>query len=408
MAERKEITNNLTSRQNPNLKQKDLAVVSQVILSNEDVNQLGSLNIEYDDDIPFSEYFGHIIAVRYSNLNEIVGGLLIPPYNEDDTLPIVNQVVRIIYEGDKIFYKNLSNGDLNAGNFLDDRLDVLVNQRDSKSNSTNEYREISSTGISNSNVSNSTQNTNKYFEPNWIFKLRGYEGDKLIQSRFGQSIRFSGYNNPENTFSPTIVLRNRQSDELLNDTSLNRTDLIEEDVNQDGTTIVLSSRDYIINYQTEVETNPINFQLPDEYSNYDQFFVNSDRIIFSSKSQEMIFFSKGDYGFISDGTFNIDNGTGGANLDFGDDVNITTDRNNSNFSVQTGTGNILLNTTQQTEPLIRGEQLVSFLRTLTNILIQFQTIGPNGTNTTLPNIQTQISQLQAELENLKSTRNFTE
>ena len=58
----------------------------------------------------------------------------------------------------------------------------------------------------------------------------------------------------------------------------------------------------------------------------------------------MLFFSKGDYGFISDGTFKIDNGEAGADLDFGGNVNITLDRNNSTFFLGTGDGQIRLNT----------------------------------------------------------------
>ena len=46
-----------------------------------------------------------------------------------------------------------------------------------------------------------------------IHKLKLYEGDTILESRFGdQSIRFSGYNNDDNTFSPTIIIRNRESD----------------------------------------------------------------------------------------------------------------------------------------------------------------------------------------------------
>ena len=83
----------------------------------------------------------------------------------------------------------------------------------------------------------------------------------------------------------------------------------------------------------------------------------------------MMFFSKGNYGFISDGKFTIDNGEQGADLDFGGEVNITTDRNNSNFYIKTGKGNVWVNTndngesktTGQKEPFARGETLVQTL-----------------------------------------------
>ena len=232
--------------------------------------------------------------------------------------------------------------------------------------------------------------------------------------------------------SPTIIIRNRQNDISKKDIEENK--LISEDVNRDGSTILLSSNKYKIPFQPGIiddggssnfKTTPINFELPQEYIGFDQMLLNSDRIILSAKSQEMIFFSKGDYGFISDGRFVIDNGEAGADLDFGDDVNITTDRNDGNFTVQTGDGGIFLNTTERAEPLIRGEKLYEFLDKLLTILENFQSLGfaglsttngtaipppigsPEGTPSTTAT-KTELTNLRATLQDLKSTKNFTE
>lgn len=334
-----------------------------------------------------------------------------PKLYDENNIPLVNEIVEIVktYSG-ATYYERLHSPDLNIANAVDGIDDVYIpNVERSSSNKTKDYKEVSTTNIPKSSSNpNESSKTSKDFKKTNINKLRLYEGDKLIESRFGQSIRFSGYNflddsnSQQQDPSPTIIIRNRQNDDITD-----KEQIISENVNTDGTSIVLSSGQYKINYQTTVKTNPLNFELPEELVGYDQFLLNSDRVILSAKSQEMIFFSKGNYGFISDGKFTIDNG-GGADLDFGDDVNITTDRNNGDFSVNTGTGGIYLNTNNKNEPLVRGTQLVSFLQTLTDILINFQTIGPNGPNTTSPSIQTQITDLQAQLENLKSTLNFTE
>ena len=123
---------------------------------------------------------------------------------------------------------------------------------------------------------------------------------------------FSGYNNEERELSPTIIIR--KSDISKKDVEENK--LISEDI-RDGSTILLSSNKYKNTFSTSIiddgstnfKTTPINFELPEEYTDFDQILLNSDRIILSlAKSQEMIFFSKGDYGFISDGRFIIDNG----------------------------------------------------------------------------------------------------
>jgi hypothetical protein len=333
----------------------------------------------------------------------------------DNDVPLRGEEVLIMDIAGIGYFKRIPGHEINTNNAIDNR-DLLLSPKTEKSssNKTKNYREVSQTGISNTSSSDTSREITigDYFQPTKINRLKYYEGDKLIQSRFGQSIRFSGYNNDETEFSPTIILRNRQ-----NTLPTKSGQIIEEDINRDGSTILISSNKYKIPFQPGVvddkgkndfKTKPINATIPNELVGHDQILLNSERIILSSKSQEMLFYSRGDVSFITDGRFTIDAGNKGADLDFGDDLNITTDRNNSNINLNTGTGNILLNTTQTNEPLIRGNQLVSFLQTLTDILIQFETIGPNGANTTAPLVQTQITQLQAQLENLKSTLNFTE
>jgi hypothetical protein len=333
----------------------------------------------------------------------------------DNDVPLRGEEVLIMDIAGIGYFKRIPGHEINTNNAIDNR-DLLLSPKTEKSssNKTKNYREVSQTGISNTSSSETSREITigEYFQPTKINRLKYYEGDKLIQSRFGQSIRFSGYNNDETEFSPTIILRNRQ-----NTLPTKSGQIIEEDINRDGSTILLSSNKYKIPFQPGVvddkgkndfKTKPIKATVPNELVDHDQILLNSERIILSSKSQQMLFYSRGDVSFITDGRFTIDAGNKGADLDFGDNVNITTDRNNGNFSVQTGTGNILLNTTQTNEPLIRGNQLVSFLQTLTDILIQFETIGPNGLNKTIPSIQAQITELQSQLENLKSTLNFTE
>ena len=95
----------------------------------------------------------------------------------------------------------------------------------------------SNTGIA------SALNPGGYFKPNEkIKRLKIYEGDTIIQSRFGQSIRMSGYNNGSNNFSPTIIIRNKQAEGGLG--GLLAGNDIEEDVNKDGSTIAITSGKY--------------------------------------------------------------------------------------------------------------------------------------------------------------------
>lgn len=421
MSKRVQLANTYSARQlsqiskRLDLKKKELGIVLGIILDDGDKSkELLSIFDLQDDDLPLSSLVGHVIVQKFSDFIGTGKFDLIPPYIEDGGYPIINETVRIIDDGGRAYYKRLSSAELNAGNFSEKASTNFFGKERKQPSKEKSYQEVSDTGISNSQTK-SGKVENEYFTPDFFHKLKLNEGDKLLQSRFGQSIRFSGYNNEERELSPTIIIRNRQNDISKKDVEKNK--LIAEDVNRDGSTILLSSNKYKIPFQpgkiddggsSDFKTTPINFELPQEYTGFDQMLLNSDRIILSAKSQEMIFFSKGDYGFISDGRFIIDNGEEGADLDFGDDVNITTDRNDGNFTIQTGDGGIFLNTTERAEPLIRGEKLYQFLDKLLTILDTFTVLGGCGISKPIPPTTKQISDLRTTLQELKSTKNFTE
>lgn len=338
----------------------------------------------------------------------------IKSYNTDIDLPIIGEIVELVKTGGTTYYNRLSSPNINSGNASENR-DVQTFGVEPESKSS-DYSSTSSTGISNSDTSNDrSAKFGEYFQPQQINPLRLYEGDKLIQSRFGQSIRFSGYNNTEEEYSPTIIIRNRQNDESIND--LDFGSITEENVNKDGSTIALTSNKYKLDFQpglvddggsSDFETTPINFKLPQEYVGFDQMLLNSERIIISAKSQEMIFFSKGNYGFISDGKFTIDNGNGGADLDFGDTVNITTGRNNSDFTINTGNGSIYLNTVTKDEPLVRGESLVELLTELIDAINKQVYNTPAGPTAVGPTNRADFNDIKSRLRDVLSTLNFTE
>ncbi len=130
----------------------------------------------------------------------------------------------------------------------------------------------------------------------------------------------------------------------------------------------------------------------------------------------MVFHSKGDYGFISDGKFAIDGGLG-AELDFGDDVKITTDRNSSNVSINTGSGKIFLNTNTSgkspntdkgNEPLVRGNTLKELLETMIDLIVEQVYRTPSGPTAIGPENRAEFNSLKRRLKEMLSTQNFTE
>ena len=130
-----------------------------------------------------------------------------------------------------------------------------------------------------------------------IHKLKLYEGDEVIESRFGQSLRFSAYNNDKKTFSPTVIIRNGEN-AVSKKNEINS--VTEEDINKDGSSIALTSNEYQLAFVpgTLDEKNASDFQTkPTAFKEYpskligDQLLLSSGRLIFSARNAEMIFYS---------------------------------------------------------------------------------------------------------------------
>ena len=332
-----------------------------------------------------------------------------PPYDSEEGLPILGETVELIRLGGNYHYKRIFNIDINKGNAIEDAL-LLGLPSENTENNSSEYGETSATGTPNGGGNEDRKNKlGEYFEATQINPLKYYEGDKVIQSRFGQSIRFSGYNNEENVLAPTIIIRNRQNDKSIED--LKEFEITEEDVVEDGSTIAITSGDYLLGFTpgTEdipFETEPVYHEPPEEFKGTDQILINTGRLILSSKDSEMIFYSKGQYSFISDGKLTIDNGLDGADMDFNGDVRITT--NDFNTYILGGAGEIYLNTEETTEPLVRGETLKSLLEQLIDEINKQIFMTPAGPTSPGPTNAPAFNQIKSKLDTFLSTLNYTE
>jgi hypothetical protein len=165
------------------------------------------------------------------------------------SLPVKNELVEI-YEFSPGFYGYRRIGlDFNPSftNAKTSISDTAIPQPQKENTSTN-YKEVETTGITKSSANESeTIGYGKYYEPQLgIHKLKLYEGDTTIESRFGQSIRFSAYNNSKNIFSPTIIFRNGENE--INK-SKDYFSTVEEDINRDGSIIAMTSNQYQLNFK---------------------------------------------------------------------------------------------------------------------------------------------------------------
>jgi hypothetical protein len=195
-----------------------------------------------------------------------------------------------------------------------------------------------------------------------IRSVKRFEGDTVIESRFGQSIRFSTYDNvrdndksmdsmkdyksdgTSNPISgglsgggnPMIIIRNRQRP-ILKDGEQYKTHaklpaaigtkmeknvggFIPEDINNDGSTIAVTSGMTITKWVTscykqmwEQKKEEQSAYSPENCSqfkypvlNKDQFILNTDRIILSSRLAETFHYSKKRYGIVTDSEYTVD------------------------------------------------------------------------------------------------------
>jgi hypothetical protein len=377
-----------------------MGIVYKVILDVDD-------DILKDLEIPEGIRTKYIGAIQFrlndsANKKDEALSLALPYDKTNVSLPTINETVRVINpEGGGFTYQRIISSptpNINTGTG-----EITAAQRKEKAASTSsakEYNKVQSTGItktSNSGDNSDLEKYGNYFEPQLeIHKLKLYEGDNLIESRFGQSIRFSGYNNGDNIFSPSIIIRNGENGESLSSGVGNST---EEDINKDGGIICLSSGDRLLNYILPIQNTKESFiNYPNELKG-NQILLNSDRLIFSARTAEMIFASKKDTGFITDGQFSID-ATGGINVTT--DSSIFVDTKDRDFNIDVGDGTIFLGTDGELEAAPKGETLVELLGELIDLIAQQIYLTPSGPTKAGPTNVAEFSALKSKLNSILS------
>ena len=339
-------------------------------------------------------------------------------------LPLINEKVSINKDGSNITYtridsdvsgnKNLSSAYNTISQKFAKRQKSANTQQIPEQNKAAAYEKQKATNIPRSTAegesSKNTDGYGSYFFPSNIHRLTLNEGDTLIESRFGQSIRFSAYNNPNRVFSPNIIIRNSESPltQIIPSTSGS----INEDINRDGSCIVLSSGDYILPFipgtinekgATDFQTQPKSFKPYPEKLKGDQALINSGRIILSAKNAEMMFYAKGNVGFISDGQFSIDTRLG-MNVSVNDNISFVT--NNRDFQVFAGNGSVFLGS-KDLEPMVKGQKLVEILSELIQAIGDMQFLTPSGPTAIGPKNKPEFGKIHSKLNDILSKLNQT-
>ena len=385
--------------------------------------------LDENDPLAKSDKVGSqsIGQIRYSQSSDLsIPAEQLPKANPFDkifnSLPIKNEQVEI-YEGEKgnFYYRRIGTDDnptqtafinANAKNFAPE-LDATQ--------TTKSYQTVEQTGTVNTNqdASKAPGDYGKYYQPQvGIHRLKLYEGDTLIESRFGQSIRFSAYNNSNGeqdtngnvkpVFAPTLIIRNGEASE---NNKKERGVSVEEDVNRDGSIIAMTSGKHQSGFipgtvddkgKSDFKTQPDSFgDLPKLIG--DQMLLSSGRIILSSKNAETLIYSKKNIGFVSDGAMSIDTKLG-MDISVGDDINIVTaDRD---VNIVSGKGNIFLGS-EDLEAMVKGKKLVELLNELLQAILDQQYLTPSGPSAIGPVNKATFASIQSKLDGVLSKLNQT-
>ena len=322
------------------------------------------------------------------------------------TLPTRNELVIIHSFGGNVHYSRVG-GDvtpnLNAtGDLISSKFSSEI--KVDSSNDAKNYQNVSSTGIQRTDRKSGKSEFDGYgdyfTENSNIHKLKLYEGDTLLESRFGQSIRFSGYNNSENKFAPTITIRNGENSDSLQNVIGTST---EENINSDGNIIFLGSGEKLLEWTLPTKNKKESFfNYPNELKG-NQILLSSDRIILSAKTSEMIFASKGDIGFITDSQFSIDT-TKGINVTSNEAIYFDVTNDFDFYITCSGGGAISLGSTieDELEPAAKGETLVGLLGEMLDLITQQIYVTPAGPTSPGPTNIAQFASLKAKLNSILS------
>ena len=213
-----------------------IALVERVILNIDDIDFLISEYSKFYNEIELNDYITKDGSFYGSIIYRLISGGTQSETDEEHltfaqplsknflTLPVIGEIVNIhILEGksyyEKISYDNSPNYDTNIRFVL--TANKSTKEQSQNSTGINNYQSTQQTVIANSDLKTNKSETVKngfagiYFKRNMrIHQLALNEGDTLLQVRFGNSIRFSGYIHDDKnngTQHPAILIRNGES-----------------------------------------------------------------------------------------------------------------------------------------------------------------------------------------------------
>ena len=334
------------------------------------------------------------------------------------TLPVKGETIYIQTINGKNFYTPISfqntTGFNTNINIL--RATVKVTDESTTGGGTQNYKEVSQTGIANSNTAtNSKSKTNKGFQGKYykrnikLHQLKPNEGDTIIQGKSGNSIRFSGYIHSDKTNGtqhPAILIRNGENSDSQQNNKVFGTTI--EDINKDGTSIQITAGEYSTLYDST--TIKVNKEAVSKYPasddlKGDQLVVNSGRIILSSKTAETFLFSKKNFSIFTDDIVTIDTEKGFNLISQNGNIQLQT-KGSKNIVLTVENGKIYAGKDGATQQMILGNTLVDLLTQLIDAINAMTIATPSGPSAPGPINKAPFNQVKNNLKTALSKTNY--
>ena len=281
----------------------------------------------------------------------------------------------------------------------------------------NEGNDSSGKSYSNTTKTGGTTSTKKKDDIGYkinekIKFLKPKQGDTILSGRVGNTIRFSELflSEDDKTSSPSIFIRNKQNPEL---DSKKIGELIDEDINKDGTSIYITSNKVKIPFKETIKKQKVGFT---DYPNSkdftgDQLFVNSDRIVLSAKAKEFIIFGKGNTGVITDGKYSID---AEKEVYVNSNKNITIHSagsnqiflNSENGKVYIGKNSGEGDAGASVQKMVLGGDLVKVLQDLITAITEQFFLTPSGPSKVGPENIADFESIKSQLKDILSSTNY--
>jgi hypothetical protein len=264
----------------------------------------------------------------------------------------------------------------------------------------NKYSEAE---IGNSSTTKEDNNPTEYFLGDTFVKnenihpLQPYEGDLIVQGRFGNSIRFGStvkiiksnenltwWSENDSNGDPIIIIRNGENDESK---QKEKDKPVTEDVDKDYSSIYLTSTQKIKIKKSGMGNPTWGNESQKELTvdDYDgkQIIMNTDRVVLNAKEREILGFSKMNIGWSTENNFTVDAKKlchiNAPKIYLGLDAN------------------------KDGEPIVMGNKMVDLLSDMISAILNIK-----YNYSYVPGTELQLISVRNRLKDILSTKNYTQ